>query len=531
MPQPIVSQFDRKYGLPIETYRSVQNVTQRNNIPDSIRWEGMIVHVISDQSYILLDGTDNTKWEPLGGLVNVNVVDNLLSTSPTDALSANQGRVLDEKIRLSSYRGEYTVVPDTFSGRDIANTGLAYKPLTEQYIVARHDEGFTSELWFFDRNSLIKRQSITTITPTPDRVIDVSSHISWIQGISYDDEDNSYWMLGTSGTPDGTNNILVHIDDTGALLSSTALGFLDADFRVGNVAINNYDDEIIIKPDLKAEIWFLDKTALTLSRTETTNSTNETFGFDPNTKDLWIADNDGNIEIRDYTTFEILKYRYIETFPQSGVGQVLEQFVLGDNNKLIVSADSYYHGGQPNGNVIIFYDRDDLNPLQILTLNESADQNPSIEYLIGKSINPTAIGWKGATDADTGYNDAPLGLSAVLNTSGSTGFPTSNGISTFLKRTAAAGNSAGYALHTPFQNNDNIYVNIVQADGSFSGWSRMFHEKDMGASSGLVADQLPNDTPSTAADTGVAGEIRYDTDYIYVCIATDTWKRVGIATW
>lgn len=98
MPQSIVSQFDRKYGLPIETYRSVQNITQRNNIPDSIRWEGMIVHVIGDQSYILLGGTDDTKWEPLGGLVNVNVVDNLLSTSPTDALSANQGRVLKDLI-------------------------------------------------------------------------------------------------------------------------------------------------------------------------------------------------------------------------------------------------------------------------------------------------------------------------------------------------------------------------------------------------------------------------------------------------
>jgi hypothetical protein len=38
-------------------------------------------------------------------------------------------------------------------------------------------------------------------------------------------------------------------------------------------------------------------------------------------------------------------------------------------------------------------------------------------------------------------------------------------------------------------------------------------------------------TPSSASDFGAQGEIRWDADYIYVCVATDTWKRVGIATW
>jgi hypothetical protein len=37
--------------------------------------------------------------------------------------------------------------------------------------------------------------------------------------------------------------------------------------------------------------------------------------------------------------------------------------------------------------------------------------------------------------------------------------------------------------------------------------------------------------PATASDTGVAGDIRYDADYIYVCTATNTWKRTAISTW
>jgi hypothetical protein len=38
-------------------------------------------------------------------------------------------------------------------------------------------------------------------------------------------------------------------------------------------------------------------------------------------------------------------------------------------------------------------------------------------------------------------------------------------------------------------------------------------------------------TPASASDTGTTGQIAWDADYIYVCTATDTWKRVAIATW
>jgi hypothetical protein len=38
-------------------------------------------------------------------------------------------------------------------------------------------------------------------------------------------------------------------------------------------------------------------------------------------------------------------------------------------------------------------------------------------------------------------------------------------------------------------------------------------------------------TPASAADTGTAGEICWDASYIYVCTATNTWKRSAIATW
>jgi hypothetical protein len=38
-------------------------------------------------------------------------------------------------------------------------------------------------------------------------------------------------------------------------------------------------------------------------------------------------------------------------------------------------------------------------------------------------------------------------------------------------------------------------------------------------------------TPATSGATGTTGEIAWDADYIYVCTATNTWKRSAIATW
>jgi len=38
-------------------------------------------------------------------------------------------------------------------------------------------------------------------------------------------------------------------------------------------------------------------------------------------------------------------------------------------------------------------------------------------------------------------------------------------------------------------------------------------------------------TPASPEASGNAGDICWDSNYIYVCVATDTWKRVAIATW
>lgn len=44
----------------------------------------------------------------------------------------------------------------------------------------------------------------------------------------------------------------------------------------------------------------------------------------------------------------------------------------------------------------------------------------------------------------------------------------------------------------------------------------------------IIADQA---TPASASATGTAGSICWDADYIYVCTATNTWKRAALSTW
>ena len=70
---------------------------------------------------------------------------------------------------------------------------------------------------------------------------------------------------------------------------------------------------------------------------------------------------------------------------------------------------------------------------------------------------------------------------------------------------------------------------------SDEGRLKVFYQDPTGsqwvdASPPLAAVALGN-APSTASSTGSAGDIRYDSGYVYICVATDTWKRAALTTW
>ena len=67
------------------------------------------------------------------------------------------------------------------------------------------------------------------------------------------------------------------------------------------------------------------------------------------------------------------------------------------------------------------------------------------------------------------------------------------------------------------------------ADGQALVWNNSASQWEPGTISG---GSLPATAPPSYDDeTGTAGELRYDSDYLYLCIATDSWKRAAIAAW
>jgi len=46
-----------------------------------------------------------------------------------------------------------------------------------------------------------------------------------------------------------------------------------------------------------------------------------------------------------------------------------------------------------------------------------------------------------------------------------------------------------------------------------------------------TASLAPLSVPASATDTGAVGDVRYDADYVYICVAANTWKRAALTTW
>jgi hypothetical protein len=70
---------------------------------------------------------------------------------------------------------------------------------------------------------------------------------------------------------------------------------------------------------------------------------------------------------------------------------------------------------------------------------------------------------------------------------------------------------------------DPDFTYIEPSDGSAENNLGFF------ASTGTTLIMQTSRTPSGPTATGNTGEICWDSNYIYVCISTNSWKRVAIA--
>lgn len=56
-------------------------------------------------------------------------------------------------------------------------------------------------------------------------------------------------------------------------------------------------------------------------------------------------------------------------------------------------------------------------------------------------------------------------------------------------------------------------------------------DADLARQIGNALQTASASAPASATAAGVAGSLAYDSGYLYVCVATNTWVRVAIATW
>jgi hypothetical protein len=106
----------------------------------------------------------------------------------------------------------------------------------------------------------------------------------------------------------------------------------------------------------------------------------------------------------------------------------------------------------------------------------------------------------------------------------------------FQCETAASNNEIGAVLSAVTTNVGsgteafNLQVLLMAAGSAATAVATFNSNGNFGVTGNTI--NLPNTrTPASAAAPGTKGDICWDTSYIYVCVATDTWERVAIATW
>lgn len=148
----------------------------------------------------------------------------------------------------------------------------------------------------------------------------------------------------------------------------------------------------------------------------------------------------------------------------------------------------------------------------------------------------------------------PSGFSRFIDQTGVLVFRTAAGNNVEISNGLSSGTNAGFFSDNFTVRSDYRYL--------FSSTSSAFGIKDLGfrrnsagileiydgvTATGLLANRRDllvrnvnasqynisalNTAPASATATGTLGEIRYTADFIYICIATNTWVRTALTTW
>lgn len=167
--------------------------------------------------------------------------------------------------------------------------------------------------------------------------------------------------------------------------------------------------------------------------------------------------------------------------------------------------------------------------------------------------NNTAVGSSTLGSNTTGANNVAVGEEALTQSTSSSN--TALGFYALRNLTSGAGNIAigefaGSSVTTGgnntliggFQGSTSL-AGVVAINAGVSGATRVYIDSSGNVGFNTTSPTAAIDhtgstlrlrtsrTPASASATGTAGEICWDSSYVYVCVATDTWKRTALSTW
>ena len=93
----------------------------------------------------------------------------------------------------------------------------------------------------------------------------------------------------------------------------------------------------------------------------------------------------------------------------------------------------------------------------------------------------------------------------------------------------ATASDLNYQITTDFTSN----LQLSEVNPGDLDWAYHLTEESLRKLDTLLSflATTPPTAPLTATSSGVKGEIRVDDNYIYRCVATNTWKRTPLSTW
>lgn len=166
------------------------------------------------------------------------------------------------------------------------------------------------------------------------------------------------------------------------------------------------------------------------------------------------------------------------------------------------------------------------NALALVTLSNNTAVGKDALTAATTAQRNTAIGSLAGATITTGDEDTLLGYNA-------------GGLLTEGSGVVFLGNQAGKNQTTNsdlliIDNQDRGDIATEATDAMIYGvFNAAVGSQTLSLNATVAPDKLLliSDAPAAADATGTTGHITWDSEYIYVCITTDTWKRVAISTW